>query len=188
MRICFVLLILFISYANAQEAAKVQDNTRTSVYFHPISLSSNIFYTVINALYSTIEIPSSLSNSLIIKPSLLREHTDLVLLKLGSDIGMRHYLFKKGKGLYLQEQVGVFYYKRTYVADGGDTYFSILTFHETRIKGLWFDTMGYLGYSWKLSKVSIFTDIGFGVAAGMNHKNINISPLPDFNLGIGIPI
>jgi hypothetical protein len=188
-RALVLLLIISISYANAQEATEVQDNTRVSVYIHPLSLSSNIFFYIINAIYSTIEIPIGLSNSLIVKPSLLRENTDLVLFKLGSDIGMRHYLFGKGEGLYLQEQIGIFYYSCDDVSEG-DTFFSVLP-HPARIRDLWLDAMGYLGYSLKFSKVSVFADIGFGVATGLKSvidpKRFYLFPLPDFNLGIGFP-
>jgi hypothetical protein len=187
-RVLVLLLIISISYANAQETADVQDNTRISVYFHPLSLSSNMLFNIINAIYSTIETSFDLYNSLIVKPSLLREKTDRILFKLGSDIGMRHYLFGKGEGFYLQEQIGVFYYKCYYISDS-DSVFFILPFHPPNIKGLWLDVMGYLGYSLKFSDVSIFADVGFGIGTGKSiiDKSLRINPLPDFNFGIGIP-
>jgi len=191
LRICIVLLIMSISYANAQETAEVQDNTRASFYFHPLSLFSIIFNTTVTAIYSTVEIPLGLSNSLIVKPSFLREEEDLVLFKLGSDIGMRHYLFGKGEGLYLQEQIGIFYYKCENISVY-DTYIPILIFHPVNIKGLLLDAMGYLGYSWKFSKTSVFADIGFGTAITeksiIDPKRFSLYLLPDFNLGIGFSI
>jgi hypothetical protein len=190
LRICIILLIISISCANAQETTEMQDNARVSVYIHPLALFSIIFNTTVTAIYSTIEVPLDLSSSLIVKPSFLSEDTDLVLFKLGSDIGMRHYLFGKGEGLYLQEQIGIFYYKCENVSVD-DTYFAILALHPTNVKGFLLDAMGYLGYSLKFPTVSVFADIGFGFAitekSVIDPRHLRLYPLPDFNLGIGIP-
>ena len=199
----FIYILLIISNANAQGQIEEQDNTRVSVYIHPASLLFNTWASLFNpwisnTIYSTIEIPFSLSNSLIIKPSLLRENTDNKMFKLGSDIGMRHYLSRKGEGLYLQEQIGIFYYKTNhfddccdvlpgeYECECSDTFFYMLPFHAVPIKYLWFDVMGYLGYSWKFSYISVFADAGVGIVLGINNS-LHISPLPDINIGVGIP-
>ena len=191
---CVVLLIISISYANEQETAVQQDNTRVSVYLHPVSLSLGLLLLELETnivalpIYSTIEIPFGLSNSLIIKPSLFREKTkERNLLRLGSDIGIRHYLSGKGKGFYLQGQIGLFYYKNKHV-DSADSVFYVLPVSITR--NSWaLDAMGYLGYSWKFSHVNIFVDFGFGAAWEINTKRSEplLMPLPDINVGIGIP-
>ena len=196
---CIILSIICISSVNAEEQTEEQDNTKVSVYIHPVSILFNTW--VSNAIYSTIEIPFSLSNSLIIKPSFLRENTDRNIFRLGSDIGMRHYLSGKGEGFYLQEQIGIFYYKSNRVDDcscdvGGeyececsDTFFFMLPFPLIPINYLWFDAMGYFGYSWKFSYVSIFADVGIGVVMGINNKSNALSfyPLPDINIGLRVP-
>jgi hypothetical protein len=197
---CIILSVICISNVNAQEQTKEQDNTKISVYIHPASLLINILPS--NAIYSTIEIPFSLSNSLIIKPGFLRDNTDNKMFKLGSDIGMRHYLSGRGEGFYLQEQIGIFYYKTNhfddcscdalpgeYECECSDTFFYLLPFHAVPIKYLWFDAMGYLGYSWKFSYISIFIDVGIGVVLGINDEqnSLYFSPLPDINIGVGIP-
>ena len=194
-----VYILLAISNINAQE--QNEDNTKVSVYIHPISLLLNTWFS--NAIYSTVEIPLSLSNSLIIKPSFLREDLDRSIFRLGSDIGIRHYLNGKGKGFYLQEQIGIFYYKLNRDDDCScddaqsdeycecpDTSGPFLPFPSVPLKNyLWFDVMGYFGYSWKFSYVSIFTDIGIGVVMGINDKSNSLSfyPLPDINIGLRVP-
>jgi len=185
-RISIILLVISISCANAQDSS-----SKTSVYIHPLSLFSNTFG-MVNAVYLTVEMPYNLSRSLIVKPGFLREHgTDIDLFKLGSDIGMRHYLLGKGEGMYLQEQLGIFYYNNKDVADG-DTFFSVLAFHPTNVKGLSIDAMCYLGYSVRFSKVFTFTDIGFGFLTSeksfIDPSRFKLYFLPDFNFGIGISI
>jgi len=197
-----IISIICISNVNAQEQTEVQDNTKVSVYIHPVSILFNTW--VSNAIYSTIEIPFSLSNSLIIKPSFFRENTDRNIFKLGSDIGMRHYLNGKGKGFYLQEQIGIFYYKLNrniddcsldalpgeYEYECDSDVFYMLPFPQIPIKYLWFDAMSYFGYSWKFSYISIFADVGFGVVLGINDNSNALSfyPLPDINIGLRMPL
>jgi len=183
-KIFSLIFIVLISYANAQ------------VYIHPLALSSNLFntdYEDVATIYLTIEIPFNLSRSLIVKPSLLMERNiDVDLLKVGSDIGIRHYLRGKGEGLYLQEQIGIFYYKCENDRSGDDIYIPILSFHPINTESFLLDAMGYLGYSWKFSKMSVFADIGFGFAIEdksiVDLKRFRLYPLPDFNLGIGFSI
>jgi hypothetical protein len=199
--ICFTLLIISISHANELEEAVEHNNTRVSVYLHPASLCVNLLD--ITAIYSTVEIPFSLSNSLIVKPSLFNNYTEF---KLGSDIGFRHYMAGKGEGLYFQGQIGVFYYKRSVDTRGCgcDLYDTSCECSSIEVidiprdycfpvrfygKSLWLDVMGYVGYSWKFSRVSTFIDAGFGSIMGIRTKAkyVYLSGLPDLNIGVGIP-
>ncbi|MCL1956876.1 MAG: hypothetical protein FWF63_06100 [Fibromonadales bacterium] len=196
--ICFALLIIS-SYANELEEAIEHNNTRVSLYLHPASLFSNLID--ITAIYSTVEIPFSLSNSLIVKPSLFNNYTEF---RLGSDIGFRNYQTGNGEGLYLQGQIGVFYYKRNVdnrgcgcdlydtscecgieVINPSDYCFPVRFYG----KSLWLDVMGYIGNSWKFSQVSVFLDVGFGGVLGIRTKAkyIYLSGLPDLNIGVGVP-
>jgi hypothetical protein len=183
-KIFSLICIVLISYANAQ------------VYIHPFSLSSNLFNTNeedVAIIYLTMEVPFNLSRSLIVKPSFLMEHnSDVDLLKVGSDIGMRHYLFGKGNGLYLQEQIGIFYYKCKNDRSGDDIYIPVLAFHPLNTESFLLDAMGYLGYSWKFPNWSVFADIGFGFAITeesiIDPRRFRLYLLPDFNLGIGFSI
>ena len=196
--ICFALLIISISYANEQEEALEHNNTRVSVYLHPVSLLFFSSAIGLTPIYSTVEVPFSLSNSLIIRPSLLIAKKGI--FRLGSDIGFRYYLTGKGEGLYLQGQMGIFYYRRNvytgptfYHSDADCSEFADCNEdeHELISNPLWLDFMGYIGYSLKFSQVSVFIDVGIGAIFGINTKTKDVSsPLfgwPDFNIGIGIP-
>ena len=187
--IYFVLLIISISYANEQKTAVEQDNARVSIYLHPFSTYVSIRSIPYGEamLYLTAEVPFSLSNSLIIRPSLFNsKDVRRDIFRLGSDIGFRHHLFRNGEGLYLQGQIGIFYYKHNiYVYDDQLGFEDFFHFYKAPRKTLWLDVMGYVGYSLKFSRVSIFTDIGIGKVMGMSVKNGHL--WPDMNLAIGIP-
>jgi len=185
--IFFALLIISIAHANEQEEVLEHNNTRVSVYLHPVSFSLNLLDRT--TIYSTIEIPFNLSNSLIIRPSLLGAKNGI--FRLGSDIGFRHYLTGKGEGLYLQGQMGIFYYRRNIYTDPPFIYDDTdcddvdcnEDDHELISSPLWLDIMGYIGYSLKFSWVSVFIDIGVGAIIGT-------TPLfgwPDVNISVGIP-
>jgi len=184
--ICFIFLIISFSYANTQEEQIAEnDNARVSVYLHP----GYIYYfgdINIIPIYSTIEIPFNLSNSLIIRPSLLYDNDDGAF-RLGSDIGYRRYLFGKGEGLYLQGQMGIFYNRC-------DECYETATSPPNLFpnKFLWLNPMGYVGYSLKYSHVSMFLNVGFGAVMGISTKTGQVKlfddPWPDFDLGIGIPL
>jgi hypothetical protein len=51
--------------------------------------------------------------------------------------------------------------------------------------------MGYIGYSFKFSHISIFIDAGFGAVLGIGTETRQVKlsnvPWPDINIGIGIP-
>lgn len=191
--IFFIIVFSFVSNVNSQEVNEIQecDNTRVSVYLHPVSFAFNGIATY---LYSTIEIPFSLSNSLIIKPSFWIYNGPRIdgwmwmnetreIYRFGGDIGMRHFLSGNGNGFYLQGQIGAFYYK-------GPIFYIFNSYCDETCSdssnygtSLWLDAMGYLGYSWKDSKISMFADIGFGIAMA----GTRLQFLPDINIGIGIP-
>jgi hypothetical protein len=205
-KICVILLVISISDINAQETAEEHENTRMSIYFHPFSLSS------VSAIYSTIEIPLNLNNSVIINPSFLyKTNTNLLWLlmypdgnyffRLGSGIGLRSFLFGKGEGLYLQAMLGTYYVSKKqtkysyideeialesmdsgYASDG-----EIENDREIEKRFFYFDVFSYVGYSWKFSGITIFADIGYGgIPIVYTEKDIFFT-LPDINIGIGIP-
>jgi hypothetical protein len=188
----YLFLVCVAANVNAKETIVEQNNTRVSVYLHPASF---LLFTPINidVIYSTVEIPFNLSNSLIIKPSLLYASETVNkrhILRLGSDIGFRHYPTGKGEGFYLQGQMGIFYYHSEYSILPID-YFSDTDCGEGNCTGsdtkfVWLDAMAYIGHSTKISNVSVFADIGIG--AFMKNAEISyLTGLFDFNIGIGIP-
>jgi hypothetical protein len=119
-------------------------------------------------LYKTLEISLDLSNSLIIKPSLWLKPKKKEEFRYGSDIGLRYYFKQKGEGIYTQASVGVFYY--CYLSSGWDG-------------SIYYDAMGYLGYSHKFSSVTIYYDVGIGYMSRRDHILGNITG--DYNIGIG---
>ena len=184
--ILFLFMAIWASDLKSQEVdnkqnttLKKQGNTRTSVYFHPASLLSTIgtnldedTYSDAVLLYLTIENPIDLSKSLIMRPSFWNVKgriNELYLtnaFRFGSDIGLRYYLNEKGDGFYLQGQTGIFFISN----NSGENF-------------VWFDIMGYLGYSKKYAGVSIFFDVGLGLLLTGDRFS-----LPDINLGIGFPL
>jgi len=191
--ISFILLIISIPYANTQEAAVEQNNTRVSVYLHPVTM----YYALLelSPIYLTVEIPFSLYNSLVIRPSYLNiSHGEEEAFRLGSDFGFRYYLTGKGEGLYLQGQMGVFYFRDNLCCCAcGVPFVYPEPFYFTMSissKSLWLDAMGYIGYSLKFSNVSIFIDAGFGpmlLITKFVRKELDEGLLLDLNIGIGIP-
>ncbi|MDR2584272.1 MAG: hypothetical protein LBC75_12395 [Fibromonadaceae bacterium] len=210
------LLIIFISSANAEES-KEEYNQRISVYFHPFStifigvwengLSTSLFddESTIFIADLTVKIPLSLSNSLIIQPSFWNRSGPFLdrlvhyddeklrldnLSRLGLGIGLRHFVNGKGDGLYFQAMSNVYHYsirewnRSTYNNGKINLYYN---------KGYYADLLGYLGYSWKFSRLSMFSDIGIGTIYPINNSNyelmVGVYKKPftfDMNLGIGL--
>jgi len=191
---CFSLEeIPITTSATEQNTVNQKDNLKTVIHFHPITLFTSIPELVSDEspsglYYLTIEKPLNLSNSLIIKPSLVLnvkpitlpimsfgKRNDDIYFRLGSDIGLRHYVNKNGQGVYKQGTVGVF-------------------FIENRIDNSSFmgiDIMGNLGFSKKYKTLTIFFDIGLGVGNSnvmMKDRNEGIrdvSIIYDINFGLG---
>jgi len=174
------LLIIFVSNANA-----------VSIYLHPGSYFFMAFGAKFDLfpaepdehrddfchlIYLTVEIPLNLSNSLIIQPSLLYSENTIgtymsnhkivgrsieETYRLGSGIGYRHFLNGEGDGLYLQAMSDIHYYSIKLRQENADKEVS-----STDVKkGFYADLLGYIGYSWKISPVSIFLDTGVGVVS-----------------------
>ncbi|MCL1955988.1 MAG: hypothetical protein FWF63_01575 [Fibromonadales bacterium] len=204
------LLIIFISDANAKYN-KEQNNQKISIYGHPASLYMAYVVKNINIVdtgdgspdedqspiytaYLTVEIPLSLRYSLIIQPSLwyveggwYSADNEILyvdkLFRLGSGIGLRHFVNGKGDGLYLQPMSSVHYYSIKESYNDKDFYYK---------KGYYADLLGYLGYSWKYSFFSIFSDIGIGTIFPFGNSSYKVlvggynKPFTfDMNLGIG---
>jgi len=186
------MIFLFFSVFAANASA--HDNTRISVYLHPVALLVGL-NDGMPMVYSTVEVPFSLYNALIVKPSLLtlkpslwtsvKDKNEVLdsnveLLSLGSDIGFRHYPAGTGEGLYLQGQAGLFYLSVKDISDK----------KEFRVP--WYDFMGYFGYAYKFAYMSIYSDTGLGYACvGGSKSNFKYSGKCtlawDANFGIGIP-
>ena len=165
----------------------VKDNMKVAVYIHPFSLA---FSTMLTALavshgamvvagwfYCTIEKPLNLYSSLIVKPSLWNEfifnlnnlddyEADIRGIRIGSDVGIRFYPNRKGEGLYLQAQGGIFnvniYDTKSYVGK---------------------DVMGYFGFSYKSNyRGNIFFEIGAGWGNTSGERKNTV--IFDINFGV----
>ena len=173
---------LAFSQEEKQDTVNKKDYT-VAVHFHPWTLFISALSmrhpdNPMKYYYLTIEKPLNLHSSLIIKPSLvslndlgiITGHPGKGGIKIGSDFGVRYFPNKKGEGFYIQPQVGVF---------NINPYYPSSSFVGA-------DIMGYLGFSQKGHKVSMFFDIGLGF--GNNPFFINnseISEIFDINVGLG---
>ena len=191
---------------NTQEIQNEIYDKRVSVYLHPYTVLSLLnlldetmffgasLYDTTNYLYATIEIPLSLLYSLIIRPSyldgLIPIKSEIQFLssdcyygkRLGSDFGIRYYTNKKGKGFYLQGQMGLFYYNEKEYEATGFWHYEYNTYDKNY---MWFDVMGYIGKVWQFGdRFRMFFDAGLGYAiiGGSGY------PTRDINLGVGIKI
>jgi len=189
---------------------KANDNMRNAFYIHPITLGQSLSSILFDEskfimIYLTFEKPLSLSNSLIIKPSfwnLTKILTGSFLIvvgndldfgfdfdkqfRIGSDFGIRHYINKKGKGAYLQGQVGAFYYRTTSIVNHPED--DMIINSEAKSKTLWLDVMGYAGICWKYPNIYISVDFGFGYRKNFNEdfiKDFKNNLLFDINFCIG---
>ncbi|MCL2282286.1 MAG: hypothetical protein FWC26_03100 [Fibromonadales bacterium] len=170
------LIFLALFAANAQEQAPEKDNMKTTIYLHPVTL---LFGVAAKAplIYLTVEQPFSPYNALIVRPNAWI--ADGSIYRIGSDLGFRHYLAGGGEGMHLQLQGGVFYlaedeYKIEF--NWGDD-------DEKKDKGssLWWDIMGYFGYSHKFAYASLYSDTGVGFGCMANICSL----LFDLNFGVG---
>ncbi len=223
MKKIILISVIFIAasgfcFAEEESEMEVIESKKYSVciYIHPLTLITSIdrftsaadkghlFY-----IYTTIEIPYTPSKSLTIRPSLYDcnhksvfcffgcSYTSQNLFRLGSDVGIRSYQNKKGKGdgFYLQGTVGVFYRKFEDYDFEYDRY--VLT---DKSKSFWeVDIMGYIGSSYKSKnkKFTMFWDVGIGIGSHPMHIIIGDGWLLgsiqsnnhfryDVNFGIGI--
>jgi len=176
---------LAFSHEEKQDTVKAKDNMKTVIHIHPVTLIPSLFSSSTNSesfYYLTIEIPLSLSNSLIIKPSVwinISEKKFLMFRKrdefsrLGGDIGLLHYPSEKGEGFYLQGQCGAFFVEN-------------INTGETHIVG---DIMGYLGVSAKRKRVGFFFDVGVGLGNSnvmFKERNFESKGVFDINIGLGL--
>lgn len=167
--ILIIILIAINNFCFAEEVItkEITHDKRVSVYWHPGTIAISTLTLMLDGyhgnrasfiLYTTIEKPLSLSNSLIIRPSIIynSKHSFLKSGRVGSDIGMRYYPSEKGKGLYIAGQTGLFYYAIP------DKYpWNHIDNKQEYIpaeKKMWFDAMGYIGVKTK----RIYFDVGVG--------------------------
>jgi hypothetical protein len=200
---CPMLLCAFLCSASfANEDLKT--NQRISVYLHPFTLIGSAICNLATdelpfLLYLTGEIPLNKFNSLIVNPSMLKGGLarDEEIFRLGSGIGIRHFVNREAQGLYLQLMGNYHYFLNLKLRDKmtGDEFVSG--------SGSIADILGYIGYSVKFPRISLFSDFGIGYGRN-NIKKKNFSEYSDdydwrladygktgfsfdINIGVGIP-
>jgi hypothetical protein len=172
--IAFLFLAFFTANASFPNPSAL-DNTRMSVYLHPVSILLGANDKTV-LFYSTIEIPLNLYIAPIIKPSFWSGKD---IFRIGSDLGFRHYLAGRGEGLYLQLKGGAFYFSAKNWNFDSD---SKNNDEIKRSKGTWFDGMAYLGQAYKFRYISIYYDYGIGYGCALG----SCALIPDGNIGLGI--
>jgi len=177
---------------------KISNNN--SLYWHPVSLLPSIFLGASylhsidpnnNAeggthipfgIYFTYEIFAA-PFPFIIRPSAVwnffSEESESKDFRIGSDFGVRFYLFRYDRGPYIQPQLGIFYYSEK------------PQFEKTK-RGIWFDGLLYAGTSFRIkrdSNIKLFIDAGLGFCYSPKRNNSRMpSPHFDINFGIGYTI
>jgi len=166
------IVFFFLAFFTAN--ADPVDCTKKAIYIHPVMLliGANANELI---LYSTVEIPLNLYFAPIIKPSVWDGRGEF---RVGSDLGIRHYLAGRGEGMYLQLQGGVFHY--SIKDDDGIGDWNDREFKKDR--GTWVDGMLYLGNAYKFAYVNIYTDSGIGYGCVLGACSIRF----DANIALGI--
>jgi len=186
-----LLLVFFCSVVIADENVKVEQkietNQRIFVYWHPFSTfavlltSSVINKEVIVPIYITIELPLDENYfALIINPSYIFIN-NINEFRIGSGVGIRHFMRGNADGVYLQLMPSAYY---------SNSRNEIKLLHQINI-------LGYIGYSKKFSNSVLFRtsknnvlirnfffDIGRGYGWGALSNGYTL----DVNLGVGFAL
>jgi hypothetical protein len=214
-----VLAVAFTSVSAEVSNTDIPLNTnqRTSVYLHPVSL---ITVFVVNGgfntndfpfmFYLTGEFPFNERYALIVDPFLItKKSTDYnEVFVIGSGIGIRRFVNGNADGFYLQLIPNISYWEETahwedWIGTGQDGKAE----YEDKAgdaSAINVDVLGYIGYSIKYSKISLFFDIGIGYGfthylsrSGDYYSNDPFRILKvgdqnglsiDINIGVGIPL
>jgi hypothetical protein len=184
--ISVILILACFSFAE-------NSNKSISLYIHPISLAYGMGMNTDNEegdpsviisnngigliLYLTLEVSLNEFNSLIINPSswwIDNEQSDDAIKRVGSGVGIRHFLYGESEGLYLQAMPSLHYLS--------------LTEGKEKHSGFFADILGYIGYSANIGPLATFADFGLGYAyanvpKSFCHKGCLYF---DINMGIGV--
>lgn len=187
-----ILSVLFLALLANAEEPDYQKNLRVMAYWHPISFfygaACNMFM-----LNSTIEVPLSLSNSVVIQPAVWLGTSDgeilnveyEKLIRVGSGIGMRRYATDRGYGFYLQAMANAYFIHAKKI-DGSE-----MPIWKKDVMGAVGELMLYMGLSHKWQRVSFFYEVGMGFGFdGTETEQVGyINKLAtSVNIGIGIPL
>jgi len=192
-----------------------EKNLRTAVYLHPLPLFWGAAYDLF-MLNSTIEIPLSLSNSMIFQPTvwagssdgyvpILEELEYKNLIRAGSGIGIRRYARDRGQGFYLQAMLGIYYLSAKSLSykeeDSYEEYDDDYYYYRTvwdpkvttwkKVRGVVCDLVLYAGFAHKWQNINLFYEggLGFGYDGTRTQQvGYNNKLVLSFNLGLGLPL
>ena len=198
-------------------------NQKTSVYLHPVRLITGFVENAFPFMfYLTGEFPFNERYALIVDPFLMtkkstyttaRDYNEVfAIFAIGSGIGIRRFVNGNADGFYLQLIPNISYWEKTdhwedWIGTGQDGKAE----YEDKAgdaSAINVDVLGYIGYSIKYSKISLFFDIGIGYGfthylsrSGDYYSNDPFSSEEkilkvgdqnglsiDINIGVGIPL
>ena len=129
------------------------DYNKVFVYIHNTSLTLT-YMAKEPFIYLTVEYPLDWSYSIIINPSFIYskdlgsmtdyEGNSSYYSRIGSGVGIRRFIGETSDGFYLQLMPGVYRFRNNFTS------------------GTIIDFLGYVGYSFKFYKGSVFIDMGIG--------------------------
>jgi len=198
-----LLVSLLALLASAQEAPPPQDekNLRVVAYLHPLPFFVGAGYNMF-MFNSTVELPLNLSNSVVIQPAIWLGSSDGFILdeveyenlkRVGSGVGLRHYVNNKGYGFYLQAVAGAYYIKAEsiqYKEDDDDDYWGYEIKTWKKVKGTVGELMFYIGsaHKWRNISLSYEGGLGFGLDGTKTYQMGYVNKLAtNFNFCVGIP-
>jgi len=203
---CKVVLLvsLLALFANAQEAPQPpqdEKNLRVVAYLHPLPFFVGAAYNMF-MFNSTVEVPLSLSNSVVIQPAIWLGSSDGFILdaveyenlkRFGSGVGLRHYINNKGYGFYFQGVASLYYLHAEsiqYKEDDDGSYWDYEIKTWKKVKGTVGELMFYIGaaHKWQNMSLSYEGGLGFGLDGTKTYQLGYVNKLAtNFNICIGIP-
>jgi len=186
-------------------------NLRVGVYFHPLPFIFGAKYNMF-MFTSTVEVPLSLSNSVIIQPSLWLGSSDgfipdvvkviyfsddeveyKKLKRVGTGIGLRNYVFNKGEGLFLSLVASTYYISAEKIQkreSDSDDYWGEKIKLWKKVEGRIGELMFYVGatHKWQNISLSYEAGLGFGYDGTETYQMGYANKLAtNLNVIVGIP-
>jgi len=150
---------------------------------------------------STVEIPLSLSNSVVVQPTVWLGSSEGYIVddvqyeklrRAGLGIGLRRYALNKGQGFYLQTVASMYYISAesiSHIESNDNSRKNGTTW--IKVKGTIGELMFYIGAAHKWQNLSMFYEGGLGYGYdGTNTYQMGYMNrlVANFNLGVGIPL
>jgi hypothetical protein len=196
-----------------REEKDYQKNLRPVVYLHPMPLFFGAAFDMF-MFSSTFEIPLNLNNSVVIQPVVWLGSSDEYighinvfnifsddkfgeveykkLIRVGSGLGMRHYVLDRSSGFYFQAVASAYFISAESISykEPEDENWNREITTWTKVKGVVGELMLYTGLAHKWQNLSLSNEIGLGFGYDgtktQQYGYIN-SLATNFNICLGIP-